>query len=334
MRRISPAMYYAFPNPAPKEHLLSALLRYTRFSPSSNFPNAVKMISPDTSGMGAGRPYRKVYGDICALFDQHHPDHQLLEQHTLFRYFQPFEPFQNALKINTPRIPGGIRVQTQWRWCVACAEEDMEMYGFHSLHTDHQLPGNCLCERHQTPLTFRCLACQGAWLDLADFAGDPRLPERCPHCAGKLGGRELPDNPTVHWVRDISFGLLEGRVRIPPMYQLRAAYRRFIGLEQRPTTRTVATNRVLAEANRYVRDQIDCDAANYFFRCFASKQNSSSTRAVLPLTKAAYEEMAVLHPVIHLLLIRTIFGDINNIPMTGVGNDDHSTLSASKTICA
>lgn len=49
--------------------------------------------------------------------------------------------------------PNKLGVQTAWSYCRHCAEEDRESFGFSYWHTEHQIPGAVLCQKHNQRLT-------------------------------------------------------------------------------------------------------------------------------------------------------------------------------------
>jgi hypothetical protein len=156
-----------FPTPYPDELLLSVL---GRLADTMQYP-----YEGDLSTAIYGQLVLKIAADLPNRLDDLvaalPPGHaltvdQLIDEHTLFPFYQPFLPAERAERLRAlMRGKGGGSVY--WcagilshlrpvpkflRFCSQCVPEDRQQYGQCYWHRLHQVPGVHVCPRHGAPL--------------------------------------------------------------------------------------------------------------------------------------------------------------------------------------
>lgn len=116
--------------------------------------------------------------------------HDVIRRHTLFGYFHLRHTKEWAV-VREKKLIGGERFEGRkyrfepsmtceyLRWCSQCSDEELEVYGFSSWKTIHQIRSIHICHVHGEPLLLRCKQCGANPGDWRKF----RLPgEPCPSC--------------------------------------------------------------------------------------------------------------------------------------------------------
>jgi hypothetical protein len=134
---------------------------------------------------------------------------QFVAEHTTLPWRRAITPHKTNIEHGSTTDEGiltvsGIRlVRPGAVFCRDCIQEDQETLGFSYWRRSHQLPGKCLCEKHQTPLQlvhdeWAFLREPAYWVDHAKTHEIPRMGIDCP-CVDKfhaiaamLSARSMP----------------------------------------------------------------------------------------------------------------------------------------------
>lgn len=144
------------------EHLLSWFMRYHILSGRQKMKVSLASI-----GVVRGRlksydfneTFLAVSEFYKANFDENFCviDHSPLALWALSHGAEYFSAWKNDnhLELKPVFEPNKLAMPTAWSYCPECAKEDRDKYGFSYWHTEHQIPGSILCEKHQQRLITR-----------------------------------------------------------------------------------------------------------------------------------------------------------------------------------
>ncbi len=164
-----------FPTPYPDELLLSVLARLAdtmQYPRPSDLSRAI--YGKDVKSIAADLPNR--LDDLVTALPSGHTltVDQLIDEHTLYPFYQPFLPEKRAKKVR--KLMRGNKIRTGiyssiaifsqlgpmpkfLRFCPECVQEDRRLYGQCYWHRLHQVPGVYICPDHQTTLQWGHWGC-------------------------------------------------------------------------------------------------------------------------------------------------------------------------------
>jgi hypothetical protein len=238
-------------------------------------------------------------------------------KHSLFNFYLPFLPDKNVLCVerNQRLLAPSVRVvryTNTWRYCVECAEADIAMHGFPYFHVAHQLPSTTYCHEHDTLLRSGCLACGNDWQKLGKLLAPP-LNNICDNCFSAIGTVEQFKNEDVKWIQQMSYRLFQGDFKHVNLTRLQAAYRQWLGIGPRKGVLNLKERVIVQEAQDHIDNAFDPRLYRLLFTNTDEGVNKKRS-PVLSLYQAAFTQGKLISPIIHLILIRAMFGEIDNIP--------------------
>ena len=300
----------------PEEHPLSVLARAHLYSPYRKISDSLRGITDDVSALSPGAIWRPAYNHVHQQWGNQLSLEEFATQHSLFNYYTPFTPSGSMPVINEePRLaPPSMRVvryTTQWRYCAKCAERDVELHGVPYFHTEHQLPSQTHCPDHQCILNSACLGCGNNWQKLDKMLAPPLEPT-CHECGTAIRTVEPYWDEDVEWLQRESLRLLQGKLADLNLAQLQSAYQKWLGLGPRSGVLSLKDRAIVQEAQMKVEEHFDPRVFRLIFTNTDTSEQSKRTPTV-SIYKAAFKDVA-LPPVVHLLLIRMMFGELERIP--------------------
>lgn len=93
---------------------------------------------------------------------------EILRAHTLYPLLAIFNGLSfpanpsRATANNAANTPKRLSTETI-RVCLECLREDMDVYGVRYIHRSHQIPGVEVCNKHASPLLYKCPHCECAF---------------------------------------------------------------------------------------------------------------------------------------------------------------------------
>lgn len=305
----------------PHEHALSPLGRYHKLSSYRRFNKAVANLTHDVPSLCPAALSRSAFRNLqqaCASDEQHYED--FLSAHTLYDFYKPFTPVSllNGLVDEKPILPEGyrnIRHTRSWRWCSDCVNADIFEYGFPYFHKEHQLPLMTRCFTHHRALLSGCEYCDVDWKKL-DKLSMPNEKGECPHCNATIAPLDGFHDQDMTWLQETSLLLLRGYSPGFDLVTLQAAYQKWLGVPYRREATGVLSlveREVLAEAQFKLDNHFDPRLYHAIFTntdVDPRKKRSPS----LALFKAVFKPDLFLSPIIHLMIIRMMFGNLTNTP--------------------
>ncbi|WP_343291661.1 TniQ family protein [Vibrio harveyi] len=300
----------------PGEHVLSVLGRAHLYSSYRKMTDSLGEITDDLGVLSPGTIWRPAYNHVHQQWGEWLSLEEFAARHTLLNYYTPFTPSGSIPQINEePRLapPSArvVRYTTQWRYCPECAERDVESYGVPYFHFEHQLPCLTHCQEHQSPLKSVCLGCGNDWQKLGKLLGPPLLAE-CAQCGTPLGTVDSYWDEDVAWLQKVSLRLLKGEFAELNLAQLQSAYQQWLGLGPRSGVLNLKDRLIVKEAQIKLENHFDPRLFRLIFTNADTSEQSKRTPTV-SIYKAAFKDVA-LPPVVHLLLIRMMFGELERIP--------------------
>ncbi len=168
-----------------------------------------------------------------------------------------------------------------------------------------------LCHKHQERLLVLCKECHQQDKELEKYSYPAGT--TCKYCSCDLEPIDSFVNTDILWVQQSMLRLMRGEVEILPLSELKQLYQSQLGITQYCGGFTVSGRNMNQLAQR--------DFDNYFDpRVFRALFNNCDGNAslkrppALNLHNVIFKEGVVFSPVVHLLIIRMLFGDIDNIP--------------------
>jgi len=302
------------------EHLLGPLGRMHLFSGYKSFDDTAACISDDTRTLnpnGLGRP---LYDNLYSWFSA--DKNVTREGHTLYNYYRHFIPDTGCVRDDSHlhQLPHKYRTianTLNWRWCLDCVREDIETIGFPYFRLQHQVPAMKRCHKHQVTLVSACHSCGKEWNLLNKILLPPN--GECPHCGEPFNIEAEEYHPDYLWLEQKSLDLLSGALTPIPLPELIQRYRQWVGIETIHNRPTIKQCKILREAQDFMENAFD-DAL--FKSVFNRRSDINPDKVVssFRLFDAAYRPDLFVHPVIHLLFCKAIWGELPTIPVMEVSN--------------
>ncbi len=301
----------------PGEHALGPLARLFLYSSYRSMAEPVSYVTQDFRALKPGVIWRQGYSDIHNHWRSDLPLHDFAKQHTLINFYRPFLPekynqcVDRKLGLLAPSIRV-VRYTTTWRYCSECAIEDVETHGFPYFHVMHQLPGVTYCHEHDTILRSGCQACGNDWQKLGKLLAPP-LNDMCDHCFSAIGTIESFRDDDVTWIQQMAHRLLMGDFNHMTLTQLQSAYRQWLGIGPRQGVLNMKERSVVQDAQNQIDNALDPRLYRLLFTN-ANNGGNQNRSVVLSLYQAAFAEGKLISPIVHLILIRVMFGELDNVP--------------------
>jgi biotin operon repressor len=160
-KMLSESMLPFFTDPYPNELLYSAFARYHFYSGNVSLTNTLM----DLFGKRTIYPSFEIGTNLrlfCNRIGNSYSPEYLIQEHTLFPFYQPFLPSErsveilksiangnkNGIQMKIGITPGSICKKEDIYYCLSCASEDMEKLGETYIHREHQLQGVMVCPHH------------------------------------------------------------------------------------------------------------------------------------------------------------------------------------------
>jgi len=297
------------------EHVLSMLARHHMLSGYRTYRTAMKGISTDLSRQYPSAVDRPIYRDIYTSVSSEESYIDFLKAHTLFNVYEPFMPKQmNNLQGETILYPNSysrFNTSHEWRFCLSCMAESAQTGEMPYFQLAHQLPTVSVCHKHQERLYSSCTSCYIKGKNI-DRIGCP-AGTTCRFCNEKLSPLNTYLDDDMHWLHQTLLRLLSGEAKIPAFNKLLAAYQNALGIRKYSNGFTVAERTHLESLQFELDNHFDPRLYHTIFNN-SDKSNSGKLTPSLSLYKAAYHDKTFFSPVVHLLIIRMLFGDIDSIP--------------------
>ncbi len=302
----------------PDEHALGILGRLQLYSAYRSLKVTAGDVSDDLNGLNPAVVWRKLYADIHRQWCPEVSLDNFAQRHTLSAYYQPFlpdakRPLTSLDKLNVPQ--GNVIHHTLlWRYCALCAEEDCEQYGVPYFHVSHQLPGLSVCQRHNTPLLSGCLSCGLNWARLGKLLAPPLTPI-CSQCGNAL--HSLTPQPylgdDIRWLQEMALALRYGKYSSLSLERLQRGYQHWLGMGPRSGVLSMKERAQVKEAQNVIDNYFDPRLYRALFTNADMPNVANRRTTAISLYQAAFSN-TFISPVVHLLLIRAMYGDINHLP--------------------
>ncbi|WP_392341942.1 TniQ family protein [uncultured Shewanella sp.] len=301
----------------PGEHALGPLARLFLYSSYRSLPDTVSTVTHDSGALTSGVIWRQSYSDIYKYWCSEISLDNFASKHSLFNFYLPFLPDKNVLCVerNQRLLAPSVRVvryTNTWRYCVECAEADIAIHGFPYFHVGHQLPGITRCTEHKTLLRSGCLVCGNDWQKLGKLLAPP-LNGFCGSCCSPIDTVQQFINEDVAWIQQMADRLLKGDFNHLTLTRLQAAYRQWLGIGPRQGVLNLKERVIVQEAQDHIDNAFDPRLYRLLFTNTDEGVNKKRS-PVLSLYQAAFTQGKLISPIIHLILIRAMFGEIDNIP--------------------
>lgn len=299
--------------PFDDEHIVSTLFRHHFHSGYRTYQSSVSSITNDFRLQHPFQVNRQLYRDLYAAFTPRVSYSEFLMQHTLYGYYRPFLPTQidsadSPLLKNSENI-NLVKFADEWRHCPACVEEDLHSKGCVYYHVEHQLPGMSVCQKHQLALQIPCEQCY-RYSRCIDKVGLPH-PSHCSGCGASYRCLDGYMDDDIGWLQKVSLRLLNGHAKPLSMQQLQNAYRKYLNLDINNGRLSVKDVRCINNLQKELDNHF---SPQLFERLFDLKMNSKNrTFSGLRVYALAYHQKLHL-PISHLMMVRMLFGEWENIP--------------------
>ena len=298
------------------EHVLSMLARHHMLSGYRTYRTALKGISTDLSRQYPSAVDRPIYHDIYTSVSSDESYIDFLKAHTLFNVYEPFMPKQvKNLQGETILYPSSynrFNTSHEWRFCLSCVADNNELGEMPYFQLAHQLPSVSVCHKHQERLYSSCTACHINGKNI-DRIGCP-AGSHCQFCNKELSPMNSYLDDDMDWLHRTLLKLLSAKVIMPEINKLLGAYQHALGINKFERGFTVADRNRLESLQLELDNHFDPRLYHAIFNN-CDKSNFIKRTPSLHLYKAAYQHKTFFSPVVHLLIIRMLFGDIDNIPL-------------------
>lgn len=297
----------------PNEHLLSAVCRGIKLGTVNHWRDFLNDPKSDGSEFCSGHVLRPLYASVCAQYHGANPE-MILKNHSLWHYFRSFIPGNHSAIPCIEQWPAiynhkqnlhplkllRYRQTKQWRWCLECAQQDYDTYGFSYWHVEHQLPGISHCQHHpESQLRGACNSCGSQVTDIREKSVRLFPENRCPVCHTPFDDYEsTPNHPIIDWVAQVTRELqLGSKLNVQT---LRKDILEELGID--PTTRTAAGIRRTGIARKMIRDALPLDVINWFFQT-EERGSFKAGDNISPLElKLLYDRSSFVHPLSWLII--------------------------------
>ncbi|MEZ9140521.1 MULTISPECIES: TniQ family protein [unclassified Shewanella] len=299
----------------PNEHVLGPLARQHLYSSYKRLKDSLRFITCDRKALRVSNIWRKAYEDVYRYWGDGQGLEKFAQQHTLINYYQPFltQPLKEIISSSIEIRPPSSRVvgyTDNWRYCIECAVEDIEVNATPYFHIEHQIPGITHCSKHKLPLKTGCLGCGNEWFNLLKIIMPP-FSGGCEVCSGKISTINSYQDEDTHWLQSVSLQLFKGDYSGIHLERLQEAYRKWIGIGPREGVLNLKERKIVRDAQKHLDNFFSVEFYRLFF-ANADLKSKQRRAPVLNLYEAAFHEGKFIHPLIHLVLIRCFFGSIEN----------------------
>lgn len=298
----------------PEEHVIGLLGRHHLFSGYRTYKNALKDISTDVTKQHPCAIDRPLYRDLYNQFGQGESYKEFLRGNTAFGIYEPFIPDNieiNGSRLLMPNMAYNHKHTLEWRYCAECINEDIENDAIPYFRLEHQLPTMTICHKHAKRLFVFCKLCRQQ---------DGRFERHsyptgtiCRYCGSEQEEIGSFVDADVIWLQKSMLRLMDGKVKMPSLLQLKQAYQQELGFYKSDGGFTLKERAL----NREIQKKLD----NYFDpRLYSAmfnncdKEGRAKRTPSLHFYNVIFKENVVFSPVVHLLIVRMLFGDIDNIP--------------------
>ena len=155
-----------FTDPYPNELIYSAFARYHYYTGNIDLSDTLedlfdkRTIIPNLY-LGSNLDY------FCNQIEGQYNSEDLINNHTIFPYYNPFLPYERKIKlVNLIKFgnceglftllefaTGGICRKGSIQYCCKCVDSDIKKHGEPFIHREHQLEGILICPHHKTILS-------------------------------------------------------------------------------------------------------------------------------------------------------------------------------------
>lgn len=298
----------------PEEHLIGLLGRHHLFSGFRTYKNALKGISTDVTKQHPNAIDRPLYKDLYNQFGQGESYKQFLKANTLFGVYEPFIPANIEItgnKLLMPDMAYTHKYAHDWRYCLDCTNEDYESGITPYFRLEHQLPTMTICHKHTKRLFVFCESCREQ--DKRFERHSYPTGNTCRYCGCEQEPIGSFVDTDVIWLQESMIRIMKSEVEMPNLELLKQAYQQESGLNKYEGGFTLKNR----EYNTRLQKKLD----NYFdprlYRALfnnTDKEGRAKRTPSLHFHSVMFKENVVFSPVVHLLIIRMLFGDIDNIP--------------------
>jgi hypothetical protein len=302
----------------PGEHLLGALGRYHHLSSYRLMSKSLGGISFDAKSLCPQAYNRTIFKDLHFGMTNEEDDYfSFLQPRTLVNFYRPFAP-EGLFSSQTPsaifpKSNHDFNRSKNWQWCPLCVPEDIDSFGVPYFHVEHQLPAMTHCYRHKTPLLIRCDDCI-LYRSKVEIVGVVPTPESCEKCFNNIDEKHAFFDDDMEWLNRTSLKLLSSDKLPFNLMQLQSAYQKFLGVGPINGRRSVKEIKSISKAQLRLENTF----SPKLFKAIFKKANVVASHRIvsnLYIPNAAFYPNVFLSPIIHLLIIRMMFGEIENIPL-------------------
>jgi hypothetical protein len=299
----------------PGEHILSMLSRHHMLSGYRTFKDAISFLSEDVTRQYPTAVDRPIYRDLFNVFACDKDYEGFLKAHTLLNWYAPFMPEQLLdFKSDTvlfPHFYNRFNATHEWKHCLSCMGRDIEKYGAPFYHLEHQLPLQHECSLHKEKLYSGCNHCDKSWKNI-DLLGLP-TGEQCHFCEQQLSPVNQYVDDDMLWLQKSARKLLSSNTAPFKLEQLQKAYQIALGIKK--------SNKAFSQAEAKKMNSLQLELDNFFdprlYHCIFNNcdtKNGNKRTSSLHLYQIAFHTDKFFAPIVHLLIIRMLFGELENIP--------------------
>ncbi|MDI4669394.1 TnsD family transposase [Pseudoalteromonas shioyasakiensis] len=295
------------------EHVISLMVRHHLYSGIRDYGNAMSCLTDDYKQPVPYDFSRPLYRDIYEAFAPSMNYETFLGKYTPYYYYAPFLPAslsnQSSDKRQSAKNINRVKCATQWRHCGECVKDDIKNIGEAYYHVAHQIPGMSHCVKHGTPLFVPCNCCYRD-LRLLHWIGLPHE-SHCPKCHTTYNNLDGYMDDDIEWILRTSLRFLNNEFPGLNLSILQQAYRDYIGVDEIEKYSSMIDKKRLTKAQRELDNYF---APALYERLFDRTSFNGNRKFVeLWISQMTYSEKITV-PICHLLMIRMLFGEIENIP--------------------
>ena len=307
-------------NLLPNEHILSSLSRVHLLSGYRQFKKSIQHITEDTASLNPAAFLRPAYADISLTpYTEEEEFLSHLANHSLYDFYKHFTPkcvleVTFSKKAIFPKGHRNIKHTRSWRWCQECVKEDLKEFAFPYFHTEHQLPSMTRCFKHNHPLFSGCARCNLDWKKI-DHIGLPTTDGTCPKCGSHLLPIDENQDNDTDWLQASAIKLLNSGTSALTLSSIQKAYKNHLGIEAHGNlglALSKAERRKISSAQNELDNFFTDEFYNSVFHNVTPK-GSQRRSSELSIYKAAMEPDLFMSPIIHLMIIRMIFGGLDEL---------------------
>ncbi|MCB1662154.1 MAG: TniQ family protein [Pseudomonadales bacterium] len=321
----------------PGEHLMGTLMRAIQRGVTNDWRDLVPGDLLEKGDFYPSHVLRPIYAATASQYTGMSIS-VILSEHSLWQYFRSFLPGQpetapphtqwhqlyNHSRILHPKRQVRYRHDKQWRWCLACNQENYKQYGTCFWQVEHQLPGVAHCLKHpEVKLQGACSACGYQVKDIS-VKSIKLLPEnRCPVCGECMGAaKSIPDHPFIDWISEVSVELLTKGAQ----FDTQQVYSDiFAELGFNPSNfPSVANTRKITTIRKTIDVTFPLDVINWFFQA-KLRSNYRQDESVSPLClRLLYHRDTFVHPLSWMAICWAVlskYGDLQRYVTPWIGTE-------------